>query len=33
MKKYLRLFKNHDDYLEFKNTNDFKLPNISHCEQ
>lgn len=33
MKKYLRLFKNHDDYLHFKNTNDFKLPNISHCEQ
>ena len=33
MKKYLRLFKNHDDYLDFKKTNDFKLPNISHCEQ
>lgn len=33
MKKYLRLFKNHDDYLDFKSTNDFKLPNISHCEQ
>ena len=29
----MRLFKNHDDYLDFKNTNDFKLPNISHCEQ
>lgn len=33
MKKYLRLFKNHDDYSNFKKTNDFKLPNISHCEQ
>ena len=33
MKKYLRLFKNHDDYLDFKKTNDFKLPNVSHCEQ
>ena len=33
MKKYLRLFKNHNDYLDFKKTNDFKLPNISHCEQ
>lgn len=33
MKKYLRLFKNHNDYSEFKKTNDFKLPNISHCEQ
>lgn len=33
MKKYLRLFKNHNDYLDFKKTNDFKLPNVSHCEQ
>ena len=31
MKKYLRLFQNHDDYSDFKGTTDFILPNVSHC--
>ena len=31
MKKYLRLFQNHDDYSDFKGTTDLILPNVSHC--
>ena len=33
MKKYLRLFQNHNDYSDFKGTTDFILPNVSHCVQ
>ena len=33
MKKYLRLFQNHNDYSDFKGTSDFILPNVSHCVQ
>ena len=33
MKKYLRLFQNDTDYLAFKGTSDFILPNVSHCIQ
>ena len=33
MKKYLRLFQNDTDYLGFKETTDFILPNVSHCIQ
>lgn len=33
MKKYLRLFQNHNDYSHFKGTSDFILPNVSHCVQ
>ena len=33
MKKYLRLFQNDTDYLDFKKTTDFILPNVSHCIQ
>ena len=31
MAKYLKLFDNHDDYLDFTETTDFILPNVSHC--
>ena len=31
MKKYLRLFQDHNDYSDFKGTTDFILPNVSHC--
>jgi len=31
MAKHLKLFDNHDDYLDFKGTSDFILPNVSHC--
>ena len=33
MAKYLKLFNNHEDYLNFKKTTDFILPNVSHCVQ
>ena len=33
MVKYLKLFNNHEDYLNFKKTTDFILPNVSHCVQ
>ena len=33
MSKYLKLFDNHEDYLNFKETSDFILPNVSHCIQ
>ena len=33
MAKYLKLFNNHEDYLNFKKTDDFILPNVSHCVQ
>lgn len=32
MGKYIKLFGNHNDYLEFTKTEDFALPNVSHCE-
>ena len=31
MGKYIKLFQNHTDYLDFKGTSDFILPNVSHC--
>ena len=33
MAKHLKLFNNHEDYLDFKKTTDFILPNVSHCIQ
>ena len=33
MAKYLRLFQNDTDYLDFKETTGFILPNVSHCIQ
>ena len=33
MAKYLRLFQNDTDYLDFKETTDFILPNVSYCIQ
>ena len=32
MGKYIKLFETHDDYLDFTETEDFVLPNVSYCE-
>lgn len=31
MAKYLKLFENHTQYTSFTQTDDFILPNVSHC--
>lgn len=31
MGKYIKLFNNHNDYETFKESQNFKLPNVSHC--
>lgn len=31
MKRYVRVFQEHSDYLNFTRTEDFILPNVSHC--
>ena len=31
MGKYLKLFQTHADYTAFTQTDDFLLPNVSHC--
>ena len=31
MSKYIRLFENHDEYLEYLNGGGMILPNVSHC--
>ena len=33
MAKHLKLSNNHEDYLNFKETSDFILPNVSYCVQ
>ena len=31
MRKYLKVFRTHEEYLEFTRTPEFLKPNVSHC--
>lgn len=31
MKRYVRVFQEHEDYSNFTGTEDFMLPNVSYC--
>lgn len=33
LEEFITYFKNHADYIEFKNSEDFVLPNVSYCEE